>query len=75
MKAANEDPVAFPRLTEVEQNLRPGGVFKGVTLFCDGWLQAIAEKILEKNASIGLREKTMRSKTTINDLQKIEWNR
>ena len=40
MKAANEDPEAFPRLKEVEQNLRAGGVF--------------VEKILEKNASIGL---------------------
>ena len=54
MKAANEDPEAFPRLTEVEQNLRPGGVFKGVTLCLDGSLQAIMEKIVGKNASIGL---------------------
>ena len=37
MKAANEDPEAFPRLKQVEQNLRPSGVFKGVTLL-SGWL-------------------------------------
>ena len=37
MKAVNEDPEPFPRLKEVEQNLEPGGVFKGVTLL-SGWI-------------------------------------
>jgi hypothetical protein len=37
MKAANADPEAFPRLKEVERNLEPGGVFRGVTLL-PGWL-------------------------------------
>jgi hypothetical protein len=37
MKAANADSEAFPRLKEVERNLEPGGVFRGVTLL-PGWL-------------------------------------
>ena len=38
MKAASEDPETFPRLKEVEQNLRPGGIFKGVITLLSGWL-------------------------------------
>ena len=37
MKAVNKDPEPFPRLKEVEQNLEPGGVFRGVTLL-SGWI-------------------------------------
>jgi hypothetical protein len=70
MKAANADPEAFPRLKEVERNLEPGGVFRGVTLL-PGWLQVMAEEIQEKTALAGPRDNNMKSKKTIEDLPKI----